>query len=66
MESPITKSMSPTRLLETKRPPRPKAMSDQPSLKVITKPAILKPVDQIAKNELETLMRKPAFTSEEK
>lgn len=58
--------MSPTRIIEPKRTPRLKAISEQFGIKPLTKPAALKPVDQIAKNELETLMRKPAFTSEEK
>lgn len=66
MEAPITKSLSPTRILEPKRIPRLKAMSEQFGIKPLTKPVSLKPVDQIAKNELETLMKKPAFTSEEK
>lgn len=58
--------MSPTRILEPKRTSRLKAINDQFGFKPVAKPAALRPVDQIAKNELEALMRKPAFTSEEK
>lgn len=64
VEPPMAKSLSPTRILEPKRPPRLKTMGEQ--TKPLAKPASLKPVDIIAKNELETLMRKPAYTSDEK
>lgn len=64
VETSMTKSMSPTRILEPKRPARLKAIGEQ--MKPLTKPAALKAVDQIAKNELEALMRKPAYTSDEK
>lgn len=67
VEAAVTKPMSPTRLLETKRTTRLRAINEQFGFKPLTKPVpVLKAVDQIAKNELETLMKKPAITSEEK